>query len=209
MKKVLLVLILLFPIFINASECNYQRHQEYSKYTPNISYDNNYSMGGSTFTITVYNVIEGLKVVYDKKEYLPDDQDQVVINYIPEGKHVSLKIYGDDGCTSQLRTITVDEPYYNPFLNSEMCSGYKDILTYCTARFLSVDPTEDLIKAAIKNYNMNIIQEPEVVVENKTFIDKAKEFALNYGIKGGLVVVTIFLSFLIYSNKLRKLEHGI
>ena len=85
MKKIALVILLMIPFVINAEECNKEKHKEYINLSSNITYDNNYSKSSNSFTITIYNMFEGMYAKYDKKEYKPGKDNTIVIEKISGG----------------------------------------------------------------------------------------------------------------------------
>ena len=201
MKKKLLLL-LLFPIFINAKECDKAKHQEYVPIAQNISYENDFVKSTKKFEITIYNVFDGLYINYDGKNYSPNSQNEVVISNIAEGKYVVLNIFANDGCEA-LKAISIIEPYYNEFYEKSICNGYKDKIPQCSLQFTSSKVTESNVRKAIKNFDNPVDNTPQPDTENEelTMLDKIKVFVKEWGIKIGLSVVTILVSSTIYNNK--------
>ena len=195
---------------VSALDCNTNKHNEYSGYASMISYESSYSKSTSSFTITVNNVIDGMKVVYNNKSYHINSDNSVIIDGIKEGTNMNISVFADDGC-DEIRIININIPYYNSYYGSELCSGYEDKIVFCSSQFTSTKTSESLIKDAINNYNNAIItdDEEEVVEEEESFYSKLVEFALNWGIKIVLFIISVVLSIAFYNSKLRKLKHGI
>lgn len=213
MKKIILILSLFMfisPLYAETT-CDENEEKQYKEYALNITKDNDYSIGSKRFTITLYNVISDVYVMYDGKKYVSDSNDTVVINDIKEGTNVIISIYATKGCTKSLRTIYVDEPYYNTFLDSSVCEGYEDKISYCTAKFTSTPVTKELIQIAIENYKHSIVQsndEKQEIIEDNTF-EKVMDFLTNWGIKGLLFIATSLLTINAFHNKFVKIKHGI
>ncbi len=209
MKKIILVIVLILPFVVKA-DCNYEKHEEYVGFANRISYENNYSKSSGRFNITIYNVVSGLRVNYNKKDYDIRSDNTVLIEDIPEGSSVSINIYADDGC-SEVKIISLTEPYYNEYYNTSICSGYEDKLIYCSSQFTSIKPTEELIKIAKKNYDNSFEEKEEEVVPEKpeSFYSKLIAFGMNWGIKIILALITIVVSVSFYNSKLRRIKHGI
>ena len=209
MKKVILILLILCPLLVNA-ECNKEKHQEYVNVSNKITYDNSYSLSASSFTVTVYNIIDGMYVVYNGKKYFPNTENEVTVPKIPEGSNIKLDVYANDGC-EQIKRITISEPYYNPFYNSVKCIKYQTELALCANQFTTSPVTESILDKAIYNLENEIDQTTDTRVEETppTLYDRVREFMLNWGIKILLLVVTTVLSLAFFSDKFRKVKHGI
>ena len=149
MKKIILVILLCLPVFINA-ECDRDLHKIYVSYANDISYDTDYSISQKRFTVTLYNVIDEMTVKYNKNTLVKKD-GEVVISNIKEGTRMEIQVYAADGCSDVVRTIVINQPYYNTFYNSSLCNGYENKITYCTHKFTDLEVTEKLVKTAIKN----------------------------------------------------------
>ena len=82
MKKLVLVILLLIPFAINAEECDKNKHKEYINLSSNITYDNNYSKSSNNFTITIYNIFDGMYAKYNDKEYKPGSDNTIIVDRI-------------------------------------------------------------------------------------------------------------------------------
>lgn len=212
MKKVLLFILMLIPVYINA-ECNNNEIVELGKLASNITYDTEYSKSSSKYKVTFYNVVDDIMLEYDNKEYRPNSNNEVVIDNLEEGITLVVTAYPNDkDCKSSLLTIRVKLQYYNKYYNDSRCKEYtKDGCStiYCTSQFLDVKPTDELFEGALKN----ACGEPAIPIENDnnevTMLDKIVEFMLDYGIKFLLIAVSLTVSILIFTNKYRKMKHGI
>ncbi len=212
MKKIFVVLLMLLPFVVYSAECDHDKHDKYALLANNITYDTNYNVNTRTYDIVVYNVVDGLFVEYDDKKYESNSNNEVTINKINEGTNMVIKVYGNDNCDTSLRTIFVNLLYYNKFYGTGACAGYEDKITMCNSQFTTSLVTEEILVTAKQNYDNIILQEQqkeEKTEEKETLLDKMQAFALNWGIKFVLFLVSCIVFTSIYSNKFRKIKHGI
>jgi len=210
MKKIMLFILLFIPFIVNAEECNRELHKEYLSLTKDITYDNQFVKSQNSFTITIYNVLDGIHAEYNEKKYYPTKDNTIVISGIECGEKVNIEMYGNDGCNA-LKSIVTKEPYHNKYYGSEMCKGYEETLLMCKYQFTNIEVTKSLLEKSIYNYNHTISQKTtkDVVVEEETILSKVTNFLTNWGIKILLAVISTILSVSIFSDKYRKVKHGI
>lgn len=211
MKKIVLVLLLMIPFFIYAEECDKAKHKEYVALSDDITYDNNYIKSSNTFTITIYNVFDGMHAEYNNNKYNPSSDSTIVVSKIKPGEKVSIDIFGDDNCTALKRIIT-KEPYYNKYYGSSLCNGYEEKLLMCSSPFTNVEVTKSLLEKSIYNYNHSISQKTTKdpsEAEDATLMSKLTQFLTTWGIKILLAVISTILSISLFSDKYRKVKHGI
>lgn len=209
MKKIIFVILLLFPFLVNALECDSSLHNEYATYASKITYDNDFSVSRMRFNINFYNVIDGLYFKYDKKIYYPIE-NEIQITSIEQGKMVEVYVFGGDGCNDAVRIITISEPYYNSFYGTPDCIGYEKKLGYCSSQFLPLPATRELFDMAKSGIDNAIDQEvKKEEVKEVSLLDKIIDFAGSWGIKIGLFVITCLGTFSYYNDKFRKIKHGI
>lgn len=207
MKKIILCLLLCLPIFINA-ECNRELHKTYISYANDISYDTDYSISQKRYTVTLYNVIDEMNVKYNNRT-LTKNNDEIVISDIKEGTRMEIKIYGDSGCNETVRTIVINQPYYNAYYNSSLCNGYENKITYCTHKFTDIEVTEKLIKAAIKNYE-HVMEPGDDDLEEEPPLTKFQmfsRFATKWGVRLFLVFITAFVTNWYFNDKYIRIKH--
>lgn len=205
MKK-LIVVLLLCPMFISAA-CDRDLQSTYISYAKDISYETEFSKSQSRFTVRLYNVIDDMTVKYGGKNYQVKD-NEVVITNVKEGTSMQIYVYGKDGCTEPARTIYIDQPYFNEYFGSTICHGYEDKITYCTHKFTDIDVTEKLVKTAIENYEHNMVQVVEPIVEEPlTTLQKVSQFAKTWGVRIILVLLTSFLTNWYFNDKYIKVKH--
>ncbi len=212
MKKILLIILMLIPFVVYGAECDHNKHDEYATFANNVNYDTDFNVDKRKYTINIYNIVKGLYVEYDGKKYERNSNNEVIIDNVDEGTYMTIYVYGDDNCDSTLRTLFVNLLYYNKFYGTGVCVGYEDKLTMCNSQFTTSLVTEEILQTAKENYDNTIIQDADKQENNNsdvTLYSKIRSFALNWGIKFVLVLVTIILSTAFYSSKYRKLKHGI
>lgn len=211
-KGLLFILLLMVPMFVFAAEdCNYNKHQEYIKYAGYITYETDYNMGSKTFSITFYNVIDGLSLRIGEKTYTATENDTVVVTGLSEGTNLNVYIFGKDNCKSQAGNIVISLPYYNPYYGSVLCSGYEEIIL-CSSRFTSMKASEDLITKMKENYDKTYNQDKKEEEEEKEEFNLTSflwEIFVKYISKGLLIIVSSGLTLLYFNNKMIKIEHGI
>ncbi len=213
MKKIVLLILLMIPFIVYADEektCDKEKHKEYISLSEDITYDNNYIKSANSFTITIYNLFGGMYAEYNDKKYKVGSDNTIVISKIPCGEKVSIDIYGDDGCTA-LKRIVTKEPYFNKYYGSSMCNGYEETLLMCKSQFTNVEVTKSLLEKSIYNYNHTISQKTtkEEVETEETMMSKVMTFLTTWGIKILLAVISTILSISLFSDKYRKVKHGI
>lgn len=210
MKKILIVLFLMFPIFIKAATCDYSKMNDYNKLATSIDYETTFNNG--KYSIKVFNVYEGLYISYEGKYYSADSKNEVYINNVEPGKYITLKVYAPlDDCNSYIKDIYLQTKYYNYMYNDSRCEKYRDVLTICKYEFLTYNADDSLLTTAIENYNSGYrsetIEEPAEV--EPTLLDNIKEFAMNWGIQLILGLVSTIGAVSFYKMKFRKIKHGI
>lgn len=207
MKKILLIMLLFMPFFINA-ECDRELHKSYITYANDISYDTEYSLGKERFTVTLYNVIDEMKVVYNNKNYTAVN-NEVVIDNIKQGTRMDIRVFAEDGCNESVRTIVINQPYYNTFYGSSLCNDYVNKITYCTHKFTNTEVTEKLIKTAIENYEHEMVpvENPPEEEPPLTTFQKISKFATKWGVRILLVLVSAVLTNWYFNDKYIKIKH--
>jgi hypothetical protein len=210
MKKILLVLIVLFPVFANA-KCDTNKNSEYIKtIAPQITYDNQFDHNTKLYTFTIYNVPNGFYVVWNNRKFTPDSDGKVVFRNVKQGTNISISIYASSECEA-IKYIGKTEDYLNPFYNSVDCLGYEDKITYCAYEFTSSIVTKETIETAKYYYDHSYTQEPDSgeKEEELSFLDLLKLYISKWWVKVTLSVVTTIICISIYSVKYRKIKHGI
>ena len=212
MKKILFLLVLLFPILINAS-CDYSKLDEYNKLSSNIDYELNYDTNSKKYNVTFSNVYEKIYIVHNEKIYMANSKNEITIKNIDEGVYLDIRIYAPlEDCDSFIRTIKVVTKYYNQFYNTKECENYKKDLNICKEEFLTYKPNIDLLNSAIENYKKSYKEEEksrESIVEEHTILENIKEFIMNWGIQLTVGLIVSIITVIFFKAKFRKIKHGI
>ena len=210
MKKVILILLMFFPIVING-KCDNLIREEGKKYTENIETEIVYNKSNQSFSFVIYNLVDKMSVVYNKRVYKPEDK-KVVINNLKGGTRMTISFYYEDGCDSPVQILKKQLPYYNEYYNSDLCRNYKDILYVCTSKFTTYNVTEDIVELAIKNYDSKRIpieKNPEIIEEEPSIFKKTKSFIDDWGLQIALVLSSSLITYVICVNLYRKEVHGV
>ena len=211
MKKIVIIILLIIPFIVNAKECDNKKHESFVKLSSNITYDNSYSKSLNAFNITIYNVVDGMYAEYDGKKYNQSDNNTIVINKVAPGTKLSIDIFGNDNC-NQIRTLIINEPYYNKYYGSTECRKYVGKLLMCSSQFTSVEVTKSLLDKSIYNYEHSINQKTsndKKPTGGNSFLGELTSFLTNWGIKIVLAVLSTIFSIVLFSGKYRKVKHGI
>lgn len=211
MKKLIISLLLLFPFCVSAA-CNEALTEEGKEFAKNITTIKSYNEQTSKFTITLDNMVDGMRAIYKKSTYTPKN-NKVILENITEGENITVDIYYKDGCSNQIDIIKEKLPYYNNYYKSVICNGYEDILYACNSRFTSYYIDESIVKLAIENYESKRIpiQNDKNItkVEEKDIIEKTKDIIDKWGFRIAILLGTSVISILIGNSLYRKELHGI
>lgn len=208
MKKILLFLIMFIPIFVSA-ECNYEVQKEYAGYARDVSEESIYDPIQKKFDVVLYNVNEKFTVKYNGINYRIVD-NKVEIRGVKEGTDMKIELFAPSGCSGPARYIYIDQPYFNEFYGSTMCYGYEGKVSYCSYKYLQVDPTIELVEGAISNYESGIkVEEKEEVVEEVeiTFGEKVVDLVDTKLIKVFMFLFTAYVTYVIYNDLYIKVKH--
>lgn len=204
MKKILFLILLLYPIIINAA-CDYENEKNMTSLSLYIDYAYEYNESTNSFDINIYNLQNIFSIEYAGNYYTPQN-NKAIINNIKPGTSMRLTVFGsgDSLCSGKsFRTINLSLPFLNPYYESEECSGYEN-LTVCYSRFLNFNLSYTTFKNALKReeeYLAPTIEEPSI-------FDNVITFFKNNFIKIILLILTTAITFFIYKNKFRKTKHG-
>lgn len=212
MKKGLFILfmLLIVPCFIDAT-CNNDIHDKLKDEAKNITHSINYDSSSKRFKVIFENVSEGM---YVNSSGIKHNQknNTVEIGNLSEGTNMVVFFYGNDGCDGEIDIRRINIPYKNDYYKSALCDGYEDKLTMCHSEFLNVKTSKELILSAIENYENAIpVYEPpkeEIIIE-PTLLEKAIDFAEEWGLKIGLSIGSSIITILIGSILYRKELHGV
>ena len=209
-KIMILLLVIIFPNIVLAATCDTKKHVQYQKLAENIDYEKSYSKSTNKFTITFYNVVEGLYLSNGSNSYTRNDDNIAIASNIDEGSNISFAINTTmTNCGSILKTINITLPYYNTFYDTDRCEEYKDKLNICSSQFLTYKPTNELFEMQVKNYGGIKPDDPTPDDPNKTLIDYCVDFMKDWGIQILIVIVVSVITIIPFNAKLRKIRHGI
>lgn len=172
MKKILLALILLFPIAkVSALNCSYSDLAYLKKLASNINYTYKYNEynGNVTFSVTLTNLQNNLYIVDKTKNttYSYTGSEITIDNYT-SGQVVKYDIYTNSGdCTDQiLYSIALTLPTYNPYYNDELCSTIPNY-ELCQ-KWSTHGLTYEKFQSSVSSYlnNLKIEEENKNKIEN-------------------------------------------
>lgn len=212
MKRILIGLLLFFPIVTKAATCDYSKLNEYNKLSSNVDYEVTRDNSTNKYKITLINVYNDMYAKYKSVTHTANSSNEITISNIDEGENISIQLYAPlADCDSYLKTINVSTQYYNRMYNDSRCIKYRTILNICKYEYLSYKTNDSLLSSAIKNYE-NSYTEPEEVVEEvkeKTFLENMEEFMMNWGVQIILVLLSSIITVSIFRVRYRKVKHGI
>ena len=111
--------------------------------------------------------------------------------------------------SSDIKTISINFPYYNTFYETDRCDEYKGKLSICSSQFLNYKPTLDIFELQVKNLGGIELEKPIQEPDNRTIIDDIVDFMKDWGIQIAIVVVVSVITIIPFNAKLRKVKHGI
>lgn len=212
MKKVILILSLLFPILLTAEEttCDYSKQVALQSLAVHVNYSYEYSESAKTFSIIFNNVVDDILLIATNADVKYNENKQVIVQNLSSGTTFTASIVGSNksGCNGvSLRTIRINIPYVNSYYNTSYCNGYEE-LSVCKSRFLDYDMTSTIFNRSIQNYNIEKKKRESQEVEEKSIFDNAITFLKTYYIEIGLVLLGTVPTIIIGNAKLRKIKHG-
>lgn len=126
--KFLLFLFLFLPFSVSAA-CSSSSLSRYKTLASHV--ENYYDYDGSNFSVTLYNVSNELKVIYNDNTFYPNSNfGDIIINNISPGSTVRFLVYPIDSECSNYRayTIYVNLPYYNSYYSDPVCNDNNNAL---------------------------------------------------------------------------------
>lgn len=213
MKKLSIFILLFFGLCVNLkAECTYKEQRNLvtlaSYVTSNYVYDSN----TDSFTLTFENLTDRMKVSYNGDYKVTDGK--VTIYGLKEGESVkaNIKSTNEDVCSEyDLRVMTINLPYLNPYYGSEECEKRKT-LSVCFARFLDYRLSEEQFKNLIAKNEIALATFPDDIVyteEKPGFFQRILDFIKEIYIPAILLVVSGGITYLIFNRVYRKVKHGL
>ena len=199
MKKILIPIMLLFPLVVKA-ECTNKDIMRYKSLAGNMTTYYNYNEQNNTFTATIENVHSDL-YIHDKTnnvEYKTQSSglNDITLYNLEPGKTVTVKAYPSNSeCVgSSVYTIYINIPYYNQYYNDPVCNNNDNQLCskWANTTALSYEQFVETVKSTI---NQKVEEEKEREEHEETY--SFMNFLADYYIFI-LLAIIIFGSFTIY-----------
>lgn len=169
MKRYFLILILLIiPISVKASECDYQDMARYQKLASNINFSYDFVESNNTvsFNITVSNMHNDLYIVDETtgnvfSSATVGSSETVLYNYQPGNDYKFSIIPYDIYCFEEVvMSRYVNLPAYNPYYNDPVCQGNEQY-KLCQKWFKMDYSYENFVKN-VNNYKENLNNEENI-----------------------------------------------
>ena len=190
MKKIILILFMLFILKINVSAlmyggCEYSEVSRMKKVVTNINYTYNYRINNNTayFDVTFTNITNDM-YAYDsvyKQNFYPQNGELTIYNYTANS--TTIKFYSNNPKCREiyLGSKFVKFPIYNKYMNSDICKNMEGF-SYCN-KWVNKAYTYDEIKKAIDTYNAGNNkpeEKPVKVPHEKTFLELLLDIYVKY-----------------------------
>lgn len=215
---ILLILLLFLPFKVNAvydvinPDCTNSLKTSLREEGKNVLYRIGRVDGdkGVTFTVYFYNVTNNL-IITDKDDKPYNDTK---IEGLKAGSKISVNIYSskNNACEGyKVSTKIINIPYYNPYFESELCTGYENFSLCEEGKNVLVSKEE--FENKLLEYKKTLKEED---IEEEIIDDLVEEvhfslydFLSEYGIYIIIPIVIIFVIVLIIIIKKKNKERGI
>ena len=221
--KYLVILFLIFSLFFNCQnvkaedDCTYDEQYKLSALASNVKA--NYSVSEEPevyFTININNLTDKIYATVKTDdsneiiEYKYTEENGGSISFtsseIYKKKDFTIKIYAvNPFCErSELRTITVTTPRYNPYYNYDVCADVRDF--YLCQKWSDFEISYTELVNRVNNYKESL-KEEEIKEEEpeKNIVKKAIDFVVKYYlyfmISGGVIVIAGSTAIIILRKK--------
>lgn len=205
MKKVLFVVasFFLFMNILNA-DCDYSKLVDLNTEASHVIYTYDFNDTSKRFDVTLKNITNNLKVLYNNKTYSATKQN-VIIKGFEEGKYITINVNSNDSlCPNEnLRVIYLTMPYVNPYYNSDECSNYTNLIV-CSSKFLNYKLTYSNFKSVLNEYNENKTNTNEENQEEETndkqtesIITIAYDLIKKYWLESSLLLGSFLISYIL------------
>lgn len=160
MRKIIfgVIVILIFPLCINADDCPNSYKERLQKLSNNISVVLEEQADGKIMT-TFSGLSDELKI-YSQIDYsnhyntLDSEMGETIIKNLKNGKTYQFKVYGYSKCYNTIvRIITINTPNLNPYYGDEICNNALEY-SLCQ-KWASVDMNYDDFKKNVSEYIKN------------------------------------------------------
>lgn len=181
-KLILIILLLVIPIKVKASYCNYMDIAEYKNIASNISYSYEYEEidDDVVFHVTLTNLDSKLYLVDSKKNTYNYMNDEMTID-ARSGESLLFTVYATDKyCKKSLTTIRIQLPTYNKFYKDSICVGVENY-NLCSKWSTHNLSYEDFV-SNVRNYKLSIIPKDskEETEDDNGILDFVIEFLIKY-----------------------------
>lgn len=161
-----------------------------------------------TYTAYFYNVSDSI--------YLKDSNNTIYTNLkienLKPGSRISVNVYASnktycEGYKSS--TIIINVPYYNPYFDSELCSGYENY-SLCKEH-VSVTLTKEEFIEKLNKYKKSLEKEEEEIVEEPIIEDENNiiDFMLEYRYTILIIITLIVSTIIIIKLVINEKKRGI
>lgn len=199
-----LIILILIPINIKAN-CNYEDQSALNKLASHVNYDYEY-VGGNFFNVTISNVTNDLKLLYNNK-YYTNLNGKVVLYNLKNNDENNIIIYSTESsrCPNiSIRTLYIKLPYYNQYSEREECKEYSSF-DVCS-KFVKKQISQDEFEQAIEKKELQEEIE-KFIKENQENNFKKQKFVLSklnisLVISAGIILIIITMLIL----KLKKIK---
>lgn len=208
---IFILVFLIFPIGINASNCdNYKAEANKIETSYKLYYDKD---DMPNFKINIKNISNNLYVVTEYGEELKSEFNTIATD---STQTLALSVYSKDAnCKEVLRTINLDLPLYNEIADYKICEGIEDY-KYCK-KLINENVTIEQIRDRVKLFRNEVEDERHLtkyenlddalvlkdVDENNDRYDYT--FILLLGVVILLIIILIIV-LIIYKKNRKKME---
>ena len=104
------------------------------------------------YKITIYNITNDFYIQSNKSYMLlAKTENTIVVNNVEGGK-INIELYSK-ACSSKIRTISIELPYYNRMSQKDICKEYKEKIDECKEWTNKDIKDISTVEDAIKKYN--------------------------------------------------------
>jgi len=206
----ILLIIVLFPIKVDALSCLNSMKVKYQNMARNIaySYDAKEVKGKTVFTLIFSNVPSSLAINNASKGgwYYRNKNGEIVISNLNANTNYRYDVYAIDkqGCDNiSLYSFNIILPYYNKYYTDPLCKGIENY-SLCQKWINVVYEYDDWVNK-IEKYKKSLIIEEEIVTpeeKRESIIEKIVDFyGKIYYIIFPIIIIAGLLTIYVYNKK--------
>lgn len=184
-----LIAIMLLPVCVKASDCDYNEQANLRKIASNVtaSYDYIESSDSVTFSVTLTNLTSDIYIVDSAtgRTYYYNNSPELTINGYSAGTNIRYSIYASKAnCIKEYLTIKyVNLPSYNKYYKDPLCTGLEQY-SVCS-KWQNINMTYDDFTKTVSAYknnttNNNSEAEDNTQTSSKSIFDYVFEFIISY-----------------------------